>query len=71
MSSKIQVDEISSIIKQKIEDFELKIDIDEVGTVINYADGVARVYGLKNVMYYEMVEFETGDKGLALKSRGQ
>ena len=66
MSSKIQVDEISSIIKQKIEDFELKIDIDEVGTVINYADGVARVYGLKNVMYYEMVEFETGDKGLAL-----
>lgn len=66
MSSKIQVDEISSIIKQKIEDFELKIDIDEVGTVINYADGVARVYGLKNVAYYEMVEFETGDKGLAL-----
>ena len=66
MSSKIQVDEISSIIKQKIEDFALKIDIDEVGTVINYADGVARVYGLKNVMYYEMVEFETGDKGLAL-----
>lgn len=66
MSSKIQIDEISSIIKQKIEDFELKIDIDEVGTVINYADGVARVYGLKNVMYYEMVEFETGDKGLAL-----
>lgn len=63
---KIQVDEISSIIKQKIEDFELKIDIDEVGTVINYADGVASVYGLKNVMYYEMVEFETGDKGLAL-----
>lgn len=63
---KIQIDEISSIIKQKIEDFELKIDIDEVGTVINYADGVASVYGLKNVMYYEMVEFETGDKGLAL-----
>ncbi|RDU63165.1 F0F1 ATP synthase subunit alpha [Helicobacter sp. MIT 14-3879] len=66
MSNKIQVDEISSIIKQRIENFDLKIDIDEVGTVINYADGVARVYGLKNVMYYEMVEFETGDKGLAL-----
>lgn len=66
MSNKIQVDEISSIIKQRIDDFELKIDINEVGTVINYADGVARVYGLKNVMYYEMVEFDTGDKGLAL-----
>lgn len=66
MSNKIQIDEISSIIKQRIDDFELKIDINEVGTVINYADGVARVYGLKNVMYYEMVEFDTGDKGLAL-----
>lgn len=66
MSNKIQVDEISSIIKQKIDDFELKIDINEVGTVISYADGVARVYGLKNIMYYEMVEFDTGDKGLAL-----
>lgn len=66
MSNKIQVDEISSIIKQRIDSFDLKIDINEVGTVINYADGVARVYGLKNVMYYEMVEFDTGDKGLAL-----
>ncbi len=66
MSDKIQIDEISSIIKQKIDDFELKIDINEVGNVINYADGIARVYGLKNVMYYEMVEFDTGDKGLAL-----
>ena len=66
MSNKVQIDEISSIIKQRIDDFELKIDINEVGTVISYADGVARVYGLKNVMYYEMVEFDTGDKGLAL-----
>lgn len=66
MSNKIQVDEISSIIKQRIDNFELKININEVGTVISYADGVARVYGLKNVMYYEMVEFDTGDKGLAL-----
>lgn len=66
MSNKIQVDEISSIIKQRIDSFELKVDISEVGTVISYADGVAKVYGLKNVMYYEMVEFDTGDRGLAL-----
>ena len=62
----IKANEIASIIKQRIEDFNFNIDINEVGTVISYADGVANVYGLKNVMYYEMVEFDTGDKGLAL-----
>lgn len=66
MSGKIQVDEISSIIKQKIDDFEFKIDINEVGNVINYADGIARVYGLNDIMYYEMVKFDTGDMGLVL-----
>lgn len=66
MSDKIQVDEISSIIKQRIDNFEFKVDVNEIGNVVSYADGVARVYGLKNVMYYEMVEFDTGDKGLAL-----
>ena len=62
----VKANEIASIIKQRIEDFNFNIDINEVGTVISYADGVANVYGLKNVMYYEMVEFDTGDKGLAL-----
>lgn len=66
MPDKIQIDEISSIIKQRIDNFDFKVDINEVGSVISYADGIARVYGLKNVMYYEMVEFDTGDIGLAL-----
>ncbi len=66
MAVKIQSDEISSIIKERIENFELKVDVSETGKVISFADGIAKVYGLKNVMAGEMVEFETGEKGLAL-----
>jgi F-type H+-transporting ATPase subunit alpha len=63
---KIQSDEISSIIKERIENFEFGIDINETGKVVSYSDGVAKVYGLKNVMSFEMVEFEDGERGLAL-----
>lgn len=66
MAAKIQSDEISSIIKERIENFELKVDVSETGKVISFADGIAKVYGLKNVMAGEMVEFETGEKGLTL-----
>lgn len=62
---KIKAEEISSIIKEKIAQYDVELKIDEVGRVLTYADGVAKVYGLKNVMYYEMVEFESGDIGLA------
>ncbi|MBR2494883.1 F0F1 ATP synthase subunit alpha [Helicobacter sp.] len=65
MVQKLKAEEISSIIKDKISSFDVGIDISEIGKVIGYADGVAKVYGLKNVMSYEMVEFETGDLGLA------
>ena len=58
------VQEITSIIKEKIEKFELKVDVEEVGKVIYSADGIAKVYGLTNAMAGEMVEFETGEKGL-------
>ena len=66
MVAKIKADEISSIIKERIENFELSVDVDETGKIVSYADGVARVYGLSNVMAGEMVEFEEGTKGLAL-----
>ena len=58
--------EITSIIEEKIKNFDLQVDVDEVGKVIYSADGIAKVYGLTNVMAGEMVEFETGEKGLAL-----
>ncbi len=66
MAQKLQADEISSIIKERIEDFELKIDVEETGKVISFADGVAKVFGLNNVMAGEMLEFDNGDKGMAL-----
>ena len=65
MGAKIQADEISSIIKERIDNFELNVDVNETGKIISYADGIAQVYGLKNVMAGEIVEFENGEKGLA------
>ncbi|MDO4674802.1 F0F1 ATP synthase subunit alpha [Campylobacter sp.] len=63
---KFKADEISSIIKDKIENFDLSLDIEETAKIISVADGVAKIYGLKNIMAGEMVEFENGEKGMAL-----
>ncbi|PJP12486.1 F0F1 ATP synthase subunit alpha [Campylobacter jejuni] len=63
---KFKADEISSIIKERIENFDLNLEIEETGKIISVADSVAKVYGLKNIMAGEMVEFENGDKGMAL-----
>ncbi|MDN5377661.1 MAG: F-type H+/Na+-transporting ATPase subunit alpha, partial [Sulfurospirillum sp.] len=62
----MKADEISSIIKERIEDFELNVDVEETGKVVSAADGIANVYGLNNVMAGEMVEFENGERGMAL-----
>ncbi|WP_345986301.1 F0F1 ATP synthase subunit alpha [Sulfurimonas sp. HSL-1656] len=66
MVAKVQADEISSIIKERIENFELNVDINETGKIVSYGDGVAQVYGLSNAMAGEMVEFEDGTQGLVL-----
>jgi F-type H+-transporting ATPase subunit alpha len=66
LSAKVRADEISSLIQERIENFELNVDIEETGKVVSYSDGITRVYGLNNVMSGEMVEFETGDKGMVL-----
>jgi len=65
MSTNIQADEISSIIKERIDNFELNVDVNETGKIISFADGIAKVYGLSNVMAGELVEFENGARGLA------
>ncbi len=62
----LKPEEISSVIQQEIQDFKVELDVDEVGTVIHIGDGVARVYGLKNCMYSELVEFPNGVFGMAL-----
>ncbi len=61
-----KTDEISAIIRDRIENFELKLDVEEVGKVVAIADGIATVYGLNNVGSSEIVEFDSGDKGIAL-----
>ena len=62
----ISPEEITSIIKDRIKNFETRLKVDEVGTVLTIGDGVARVFGLKNVMAGELVEFSTGSKGMVL-----
>ena len=62
----VKADEISSILKEKIADFDLSTDMAEVGKVLSVGDGIARVFGLDKVQLNEMVEFENGIKGMAL-----
>ena len=62
----VKASEISSILKEKIADFNLEADMSEVGRVLSVGDGIARVYGLDNVQLNEMVEFENGVRGMAL-----
>ena len=58
---KIKTDEITSVIKQEIEQFSSELEISEVGRVVEVGDGIARVYGLSKAMAGEMLEFETPD----------
>ncbi len=61
----IRPEEISSVIKEQIKGYTSKLDVSEVGTVINVGDGIARVYGLDNAMSGELLEFENGVFGMA------
>jgi len=56
---KIKTDEITSVIKQEIEQFAGDLEISEVGRVVEVGDGIARIYGLSNAMAGEMLEFQT------------
>ena len=62
----IRPDEISSILKQQIADYDKSVSVSNVGTVLQIGDGIARVYGLEKVMAGELVEFEDGTEGIAL-----
>jgi F-type H+/Na+-transporting ATPase subunit alpha len=62
----IRPDEISNIIRQQIEQYSQDVKASNVGTVLQVGDGIARVYGLDNVMSGELVEFEDASVGLAL-----
>ena len=62
----IRPDEISNIIRQQIESYDKEIQIDNVGTVLQIGDGIARVYGLEQVMAGELLEFDDKTIGIAL-----
>jgi F-type H+/Na+-transporting ATPase subunit alpha len=64
--AQIQADEISRLLRDEIEHYEKAVSVSETGSVISVGDGIARVYGLENVMSGEMVEFPHGVTGIAL-----
>ncbi|MDE0837812.1 MAG: F0F1 ATP synthase subunit alpha [Kiritimatiellae bacterium] len=66
MPTDIKADEVSSILKQQLSDFDLKSETYETGTVLSVGDGIARVHGLSKAMAGELVEFENGMTALVL-----
>ena len=62
----IRPDEISAILKQQIADYDSTVSVSNVGTVLQVGDGIARIYGLEQVMAGELVQFEDGTEGIAL-----
>ncbi len=66
MSTTMRPEEITGIIKERIANFKTKLEVNEIGTVLTIGDGVARVFGLKNVLAGELVEFDSGVTGMVL-----
>jgi F-type H+-transporting ATPase subunit alpha len=64
--AKIKADEITELLRQQIENYEQRIQVDEVGTIISLGDGIARVHGLDKVMAGELIEFPHNVAGLAM-----
>ena len=63
---KLRPEEITSILKQRIEQYDVETDLAEVGTVLQVGDGIARIYGLENCVSLELLELDHGVTGLAL-----
>ena len=64
--AQLKADEITELLRQQIENYEQKIAVDEVGTIISLGDGIARIHGLDKVMAGELIEFPKGVSGLAM-----
>jgi F-type H+/Na+-transporting ATPase subunit alpha len=64
--AQIQANEITELLRQQIENYEQRIQVDEVGTIITLGDGIARIHGLDKVMAGELIDFPHGVKGLAM-----
>ncbi|MGI4756557.1 MAG: F0F1 ATP synthase subunit alpha [Janthinobacterium lividum] len=64
--AQLKADEITELLRQQIENYEQKISVDEVGTIISLGDGIARIHGLDKVMAGELIDFPKGISGLAM-----
>ena len=64
--AQIQANEITELLRQQIENYEQRIQVDEVGTIVSLGDGIARVHGLDKVMAGELIDFPHGVRGLAM-----
>src|SRR6058998_2859125 len=64
--AQIKADEITKLIRSQIENYESKVSVDEVGTIISLGDGIARIHGLDKVMAGELLDFGHDVKGIAL-----
>src|SRR3984957_17786857 len=64
--AQIKADEITQLLREQIANYDSKIRVDEVGTIISLGDGIARIHGLDKVMAGELLEFPHGIAGLAL-----
>ena len=71
MAVELKPEEISAILKKQMEDFDVAADVSEIGSVLSVGDGIARVYGLQNVMAGELVEFPGGVQGIVLNLETQ
>src|SRR5579864_5543675 len=64
--AQIRADEITTLLRQEIENYERAIDVSETGSVISVGDGIARIHGLEKVMAGELIEFPHGVSGIAM-----
>jgi F-type H+/Na+-transporting ATPase subunit alpha len=62
----VRPDEVSAILRQQLSGFKSEVELEEIGTVLQVGDGIARIYGLNKVQSGELIEFENGLKGIVL-----
>ncbi|NDV65152.1 F0F1 ATP synthase subunit alpha [Bacteroides sp. 224] len=66
MSDRIKVSEVSDVLLRQLKGIDTKVQLDEIGTVLQVSDGVARIYGLRNAEANELLEFDNGIKGIVM-----
>src|SRR6266571_3234609 len=64
--AEVRPDEVSAILRQQLAGFKTETELEEVGTVLQIGDGIARIYGLTKVQSGELIEFETGTQAIVL-----